>query len=41
MVLNGPHKNEHVQVKEVGIGKLNIKKYNNFNVSNNYIFIYI
>ena len=41
IVLNGPHKNEHVAVKEVGIDKLNIKKYNNFNVSNNYIFIYI
>ena len=41
IVLNGPHKNEYVAVKEVGIDKLNIKKYNNFNVSNNYIFIYI
>ena len=33
IVLNGPHKNEHVAVKQVNVDKLNIKKYNNFKVS--------
>lgn len=33
IVLDGPHKGEHVAVKQVKVDKLNIKKYNNFKVS--------
>ena len=32
VVLNGPHKEEHVAVKQVNIDKSNIKMYNNFTV---------
>ena len=51
VVLNGPHKKEHVAVKQVMVDKLNIKKYDNFKVrkiiiiyiiiNNIYIYIYI
>lgn len=40
IVLAGPHKNEHIAVKEITLDKLNLKKYDNFKVSNN-IFIRI
>ena len=38
VVLEGPHKNEHVAVKQVSVDKLNIKKYNNFKVNHYYIY---
>ena len=38
IVLAGLHKNEHIAVKEITLDKLNLKKYDNFKVSNN-IFI--
>ena len=42
VVLNGPHKDEHVAVKQVTVDKFNIKKYNNFQVSKkNKIFLII
>ena len=37
VVLTGPHKGEHVAVKQVNIDKSNIKMYNNFKVSKQYI----
>ena len=42
VVLIGPHKGEHVAVKQVNIDKSNIKMYNNFKVSKiiNLIFLY-
>jgi hypothetical protein len=40
VVLKGPHKNEHVAVKQVSVDKFNIKKYNNFKVNHNYIYNY-
>lgn len=40
VVLEGPHKNEHVAVKQVSVDKLNIKKYNNFKVNHYYIYNY-
>ena len=33
IVLSGPHKNEHIAVKEITLDKLNLKKYDNFKVS--------
>ena len=38
IVLVGPHKNEHIAVKEITLDKLNLKKYDNFKVSKNYIY---
>ena len=39
IILTGPHKGEHVAVKQVKIDKLNKKKYLNFKVR--FIIIYI
>ena len=33
IVLYGPHKNEHIAVKEITLDKLNLKKYDNFKVN--------
>ena len=33
IVLSGPHKNEHIAVKEITLDKLNLKKYDNFKVN--------
>ena len=33
VILDGPHQNEHVAVKQVKLDKCNLKKYNNFKVS--------
>lgn len=41
IVLNGPHKGEYVAVKQVKVDKMNIKKYNNFEVRKEYIILYI
>ena len=38
IVLTGPHKNEHIAVKQITLDKLNLKKYDNFKVSKNYIY---
>ena len=38
IVLTGPHKNEHIAVKEITLDKLNLKKNNNFQVSKNNIY---
>ena len=35
IVLKGPHKGEYVAVKQVKVDKMNIKKYNNFEVRKN------
>ena len=39
VILSGPHKGEHVAVKQVNIDKSNIKMYNNFKVSKKNYFI--
>lgn len=39
IVLDGPHKNEHIAVKEITLDKLNLKKYDNFKVSKDYIHL--
>lgn len=41
IVLNGPHKQEHVAVKQVTIEEQNIKKCDNFKVSTIYLNKYI
>ena len=41
IVLIGPHKGEYVAVKQVKVDKMNIKKYNNFEVRKEYIILYI